>query len=1010
MRKFNLFLFLALFANVLSLTANKFIRLQFQPDFPIDSIRIDNLDSISSFTFVGEESLNVYMEEPTGVENTVLESDKLKVFSSRDRNEVQLSFYQQIPGLTTCEVFAAQGKLVARFSRFLESSYHRFTFVPDSRGMFLVRVSSPASIRTAKFSSYGATSVASLFYDGFTDTAEVNSAPPSFKTPSNQNKPLVVRQDDLLRICCYSGSKSQVIYDYANGDKNYDLHFTDQYSRFQLHYVSSSGPAFVNLIFSVTDAANKGVDDLSNDDFVVKEDSADLLNAESFSYVRQLDQVPFQLKTVLLIDNSTGNRNDLETVKIAAKSFIQKIRPDQSFAVYEFSDMPLLRQYFTSDKELLHQAINGISPKNSSSDLYGSVSTALSIWTDHIEPDQLTQGQLIVVTNSVDTKGTSTPDNVLIARGSKKVYTIGLRKDLNPEVMSQLASPSCSFLLSNVGELDETFNQIQADIVRHSRSFYWLNFISPQRSGTHTLSVSTSVNANLSETGMAAGRFSAEGFQTVNPGLYVNVTNAKEYGIDTIFCFYKEGSYGFSSYRYAPYLHTGFLLLKPVSYRALQPPSYKWTVDNPRFFKLEDTTNSSIILKGIGGDTITTTLTVRDEANSYSKQLVVQMIPEHPLFKVSNPTDVTDQSVTLHATVLHEGRFPILDKGFIIRSGSFYAKINAGKGIGNMSAILTDLKHGTRYSVQAYATNSSFTTYAYISGFTTLPGLPELTTKSIVDITNNSATTGGLITHDGGLEITARGVCWSTSPGPTVNDYVTRDGAGAGNFTSSIAGLISGTKYYVRAYATNRAGTSYGNELSFYAIVAEGEVYNAITNRIWMDRNLGAARVATSGTDAAAYGDLYQWGRGADGHEKRTSSVSTTLSNSDTPGHGMFIIVSNLGDWQSTPNDNLWQGVNGKNNPCPDGFYVPTAAEWEAERASWSASNSAGAFESPLKLTLAGSRNDDKINDEGVAALYWTSTVEGKAARHLNISGGAAFVTYFNRRTGSSVRCIKEVE
>ena len=81
-------------------------------------------------------------------------------------------------------------------------------------------------------------------------------------------------------------------------------------------------------------------------------------------------------------------------------------------------------------------------------------------------------------------------------------------------------------------------------------------------------------------------------------------------------------------------------------------------------------------------------------------------------------------------------------------------------------------------------------------------------------------------------------------------------------------------------------------------------------------------RVATSSTDAAAYGALYQWGLGTDGYQVVTSSTKNTLSSSDVPGHASFIIGTNIPDWRSTQNNNLWQGVNGINNPCPLGFYV----------------------------------------------------------------------------------------
>ena len=102
-----------------------------------------------------------------------------------------------------------------------------------------------------------------------------------------------------------------------------------------------------------------------------------------------------------------------------------------------------------------------------------------------------------------------------------------------------------------------------------------------------------------------------------------------------------------------------------------------------------------------------------------------------------------------------------------------------------------------------------------------------------------------------------------------------------------------------------------------------------------MDRNLGATQAATSSTDVDAYGDLYQWGRRSDGHQCRTSATTSTLSSTDQPAHGNFIIApSSPYDWRSPQNANLWQGVNGINNPCPSGYRLPTEAELEAEHLS----------------------------------------------------------------------------
>lgn len=93
--------------------------------------------------------------------------------------------------------------------------------------------------------------------------------------------------------------------------------------------------------------------------------------------------------------------------------------------------------------------------------------------------------------------------------------------------------------------------------------------------------------------------------------------------------------------------------------------------------------------------------------------------------------------------------------------------------------------------------------------------IPVLTTTDVSSITHSTASSGGNITSDGGLNVTARGVCWSTSQSPTVADSKTNDGSGTGSFTSSISGLSANKTYYVRAYATNDEGTVYGSQLSF---------------------------------------------------------------------------------------------------------------------------------------------------------------------------------------------------
>lgn len=238
-------------------------------------------------------------------------------------------------------------------------------------------------------------------------------------------------------------------------------------------------------------------------------------------------------------------------------------------------------------------------------------------------------------------------------------------------------------------------------------------------------------------------------------------------------------------------------------------------------------------------------------------------------------------------------------------------------------------------------------------------------------------------------------------------------------FKSEADGTAAGQMKYWNgtAWITVSAGNE-GQMLSFVGgvptwttVVGSTDVYNPTTGAIWMDRNLGATQVATSSTDAASYGDLYQWGRAADGHESRTSGTTATLATSDTPGHGDFITNgSSPYDWRNPQNDNLWQGVSGINNPCPSGYRLPTEAEWEAERTSWSSNNSAGAFASPLKLPVAGSRllSNGSLNSVGSFGFYWSSTVFGTGAGFLRFFSSNALVGSNLRASGFSVRCLKD--
>jgi hypothetical protein len=137
---------------------------------------------------------------------------------------------------------------------------------------------------------------------------------------------------------------------------------------------------------------------------------------------------------------------------------------------------------------------------------------------------------------------------------------------------------------------------------------------------------------------------------------------------------------------------------------------------------------------------------------------------------------------------------------------------------------------GQTYIYRVYSYNSAGNSASYTNEFSiSIPvpiTIPTVTTSTVTSIMSTTANSGGNITSDGGASVTARGVVWSTSQNPTIAlSTKTIDGTGTGNFSSAISGLTANTTYYLRAYATNSAGTAYGNEITFTTMPTIGQTY-----------------------------------------------------------------------------------------------------------------------------------------------------------------------------------------
>lgn len=197
--------------------------------------------------------------------------------------------------------------------------------------------------------------------------------------------------------------------------------------------------------------------------------------------------------------------------------------------------------------------------------------------------------------------------------------------------------------------------------------------------------------------------------------------------------------------------------------------------------------------------------------------------------------------------------------------------------------------------------------------------------------------------------------------------------------------------------------------------------FTSATGKIWMDRNLGASRAATSSTDYEAYGCLYQWGRGNDGHASivwtssiagtPVNSITSTLSDTDTPENALFIRVGGTPyDWRIDNNNLRWQNGTQVNNPCPDNFRVPTETELNAELTQYNITSMITAYSnSDFKFAFAGTRlrSDGALGSAANGSYIWLSTISLSNARFRNINSGSVVSSFERRAAGNSVRCIK---
>ncbi len=238
--------------------------------------------------------------------------------------------------------------------------------------------------------------------------------------------------------------------------------------------------------------------------------------------------------------------------------------------------------------------------------------------------------------------------------------------------------------------------------------------------------------------------------------------------------------------------------------------AYAWTIYNSSPMMEQYGNSSSKAFKNYGGSV----RCLRDEGVSASL----------PVLSTNMVSSIKVTSAVAGGYITSSGGKTVTARG-VCWSTSHSPTINDhytidGLGTGNFTSNLTGLSGGTTYYIRAYALNEIGIAYGEEVSFTTqTPSLPVLTTSTVTVVTTSTAETGGDITHSGSSPIIERGICWGTSHNPTISNSHIANGAGIGDFSIALTGLSSGTTYFVRAYAINSEGTSYGNELSFTTLM-----------------------------------------------------------------------------------------------------------------------------------------------------------------------------------------------
>jgi uncharacterized protein YegL len=274
----------------------------------------------------------------------------------------------------------------------------------------------------------------------------------------------------------------------------------------------------VQVLFQVTDYYGKGVSSLQEADFIVTENDGKI-DSEADLRVG-ISSIPFELKTVLLLDITRSVEGLVPQIKDAARSLVNQKLPQQQIAIYTFDSGTHEAQPFTTDKQALLAAIDAIPEAGlvNSTNLYGAVIEVADLWEDAYNIDGIVDGSLVIFTDGRHNASQNvTLGQALGALGTRRAYVAALASpDLDEQALQQLASvPDRYFKADDSAGLEQMFTDIQADIQSLSNSIYFLYYQSPISDPApylNELKIQIKGNLNHGSDGELLGLFNSEGF------------------------------------------------------------------------------------------------------------------------------------------------------------------------------------------------------------------------------------------------------------------------------------------------------------------------------------------------------------------------------------------------------------------------------------------------------------------------------------------------------------------